>query len=118
MSPAVCSRLNGVLRRRADAMVVLVRREDEVASWPLAAWGRPDLAVVDELVRLQLAARRLGCSIRLRDACMELSELFDLCGLAEIVPGVFCLRLEAGGEAEGGEEVGVEEVVVPDDPVA
>ena len=28
------------------------------------------------------------------------------------------LRLEASREAEGGEEVGVEEVVMPDDPVA
>ena len=27
------------------------------------------------------------------------------------------LRLEASREAEGGEEVGVEEVVMPDDPI-
>lgn len=57
-------------------------------SWPLAGWDRPDVAVVDELARLQLAARRLGCSIRLRDSCVELVELLDLVGLAEVVTGV------------------------------
>ena len=88
-------------------MVVLVRDDAEVASWPLAACGRLDLAVVDELARLQLTARRLGLSIRLRDACVELTELLDLVGL----------RVEVGGEPERREQVGVEEVVVADDPV-
>jgi hypothetical protein len=105
-----------VLRRDAAATVVLVRGATEVASWPLAGRGRPGMAVVDELARLQLAARRLGCSIRLRDACMELCELLDLCGLAEVVAPAAGLG-QAGGEAEGGEQVGVDEVVVPDDPV-
>lgn len=98
-------------------MVVLARGDAEVASWPLAVMGRLDVSVVDELARLQLAARRLGCSIQLRHACAELSELLDLLGLAEVVLGVAGLRLQAGGEAEGREEVGVEEVVVPDDEV-
>ncbi len=89
-------------------MVVLVRGNAEVSSWPLAGGSRPDLFMVDELARLQVAARRLGCSIRLRDACTELSGLLDLVGL----------RVEVGGEAEGGEQASVEEVVMPDDPVA
>ena len=47
--------------------------------------GPPDLALVDALARLQLAARRRGCSIQLRDPCEELRELLDLVGLAELV---------------------------------
>ncbi|MGH3799176.1 MAG: hypothetical protein ACRDTD_03410 [Pseudonocardiaceae bacterium] len=98
--------------------MVLVRGDAEVASWPLAGWDRPGLAVVDELARWQLVARRLGCSIRLRGTCVELWELLDLLGLGEVVSGVAGLCREAGGQAEGGEQVGVEEVVMPDDPVS
>jgi hypothetical protein len=68
------------------ATVVLLRGDAQVASWPLPGTGCSDLAVVDELARLQLAARRAGCSIRLCDACVELSELLHLLGLAEVVP--------------------------------
>ena len=74
------------------------------------ACGAMDLAVVDELARVQLAARRLGCSIRLRNARDDLIALLDLVGLRTV--------LQVLGQAEGGEEVRVEEVVVTDDPVA
>ncbi len=106
--------------RRTDtgAIVVLVHGDAEVASWPLAGCDRPDLAVVDELARWQLAARRLGYSIRLRDACAELLELLDLLDLGEVVSGTAGLGREAGGQAEGGEQGGVEKIVMPDDPVA
>ena len=96
------------------ATVVLVCGGAEVASWPLVCAGPPDLAVVDGLGRLQLAARRLGCGVRLRDASPELAELLDLCGLGEELGAGRQVR----GEPEGGEQPGVEEVVVPDDPVA
>ncbi|MGI9023024.1 MAG: hypothetical protein ACR2HV_07315 [Acidimicrobiales bacterium] len=66
-------------------MVVLVRGDVEVASWTLAGDGRPGLAVVDDLARLVLAVRRMGCSVRLRDPGVELSELLDLAGLSEAV---------------------------------
>ena len=99
-------------------MVVLVRGDVEVASWPLLACGRSDLELVDELARWQLAARRLGCSIRLRGAGVDLWDLLEFLGLAQVVTGVAGLRCEAGGEAEEGEQVGVEEAVEPDDPVA
>jgi len=39
-----------------------------LASWPLARWGPTDLAMADNLARLQLEARRVGCSIELRQA--------------------------------------------------
>ncbi len=76
--------------------------------------GRPDLAVVDRLARLELGARRAGLSVRLRDAHPELCELLELCGLGEVLGA----GRQVGGQPEGGEEAGVEEVVVPDDPVA
>lgn len=98
--------------------MVLVCGDVEVASWPLAGLDRPDLAVVNELARLQLAARRVGCSIRLRAACTELCELLDLVGLGELGPDSAGLCRQSSGEAEGGEQVGVEEIVMPDDPVA
>ena len=89
---------------------MLVRGDTEVASWPLAADDRPGLAVVDELARLELVARRVGCSIRVIDPWLELAELLELAGLG--------LRVEVGREAEGGEQAGVDEVVVADDPFA
>jgi hypothetical protein len=65
--------------------VVLVRGDAEVACWPLPAGQNPDLRVVDQLARLQLAAGRLGCSLRLRGAPSQLLELIDLAGLSDIV---------------------------------
>ena len=68
-----------------DATVELVRGDTAVIRWPLQSLARPDLGVVDQLARLQLLARRLGCRIRLRDVCPELRDLLDLVGLGEIV---------------------------------
>ena len=94
----------------ARAEVVLLCDDAEVASWPLVCVDGIDLAVVDELARLHLDARRRGCSIWLRHACPDLVELLRLVGLADV--------LQVGGKTEGGEQAGVEEVVVSDDPVA
>ena len=106
-----------VLRPRTDATVVLARGEAEIATWLLRAWTPADLVVVDQLARLQLAARRLGCTIRLRSVCAELAQLLELVGLAELLGGCGELR-QVGRKPEGLEQVGVEEVVMPDDPVA
>ena len=79
--------------------------------------GRPvDLDLVDALARLQLTARRLGCSMRLRQSSKELYELLDLVGVADVL--IDPLSLDAGREAEGGEHLGVQEVVPPRDPPA
>ena len=42
-------------------VILLVCGGVAVISWPLAPQPRPDLALIDELARLQLVARRLGC---------------------------------------------------------
>jgi hypothetical protein len=106
--------------RRAEvgAVLVLVRDGAELASWPLTQGECLDLAVVDQLARWHLAARRLGYSIELRGACTQLVDLLNLVGLSQLVSSTTGLRLETCGQAESGEQRGVEEVVVPDDPIA
>jgi hypothetical protein len=47
----------------------------------------PDAVTVDALARLQLAARRHGCRVRLRHASPELLELVRFMGLADVLPG-------------------------------
>ena len=75
-------------------LIVLVRDGEELTSWPLLVRDPVDLGLVDELARMQLAARRLGCAIELRGACPELLDLLDLVGL----------RVEVGGKPEDLEE--------------
>jgi hypothetical protein len=43
------------------------------------------MGTVDQLARLQLEARRLGCSIRVRQACAELRQLIELSGLDVVI---------------------------------
>ena len=45
-----------------------------------------DAVTVDALARLQLAARRHGCQIRLRGTSEGLRELLDFMGLSEVLP--------------------------------
>jgi ABC-type transporter Mla MlaB component len=45
----------------------------------------PDAVTVDALARLQLAARRNGCQIRLRGASPALCELVAFMGLADVL---------------------------------
>ena len=47
----------------------------------------PDAVTVDALARLQLAARRAGCQVRLRNASPELRDLVALMGLGDVLPG-------------------------------
>ena len=46
-----------------------------------------DAVAVDALARLQLAASRHGCQIRLRGASSELLELIAFMGLEDVLPG-------------------------------
>ncbi len=46
----------------------------------------PDAVTADALARLQLAARRHGCQVRLRGASRELRDLIAFMGLAEVLP--------------------------------
>jgi hypothetical protein len=91
--------------------VVLARGDAEVACWPFPAGQNPDLWVVDQLARLQLAARRRGCSLRLRGASSQLRELIELAGLSDIVtnaagPVTTDPDGPAGGHGDGGTSAG------------
>ena len=90
---------------------MLLRGEVEVARWPIPARRGPDLALVGRLARLQLTALRMGCTIEVCNASDELAGLLNLVGLAGLLGQV-------GGQAEEWEKIGVQEVVMPDDPVA
>ena len=46
---------------------------------------RPDAVVVDALARLQLAARRHGCTVLLEEASPVLLEVVDLMGLTHVL---------------------------------
>jgi len=45
----------------------------------------PDAVTVDALARLQLAAGRLGCTVRLRNASVALRDLVALMGLRDVL---------------------------------
>jgi len=62
--------------------VVVLRRDDgEVILGPVYGAEGGDLALVDALLRVQLAARRFGWCICLRQVSADLSELLELAGL-------------------------------------
>ncbi len=67
-----------------NAVVVIVDGASEVVVGHLVETP-PDLCLVDALARLQLEARRHGCSVRLRDPCAELRELLELVGLTHLI---------------------------------
>jgi hypothetical protein len=127
----------------SEAVVEIVEGDTLVAVWPIEGL-RPDLLLVDALARLQLEARRMGWSMRLRHPGAELRGLLHFVGLADLVavadvgdigdiavpagnvrrvsvdvagtPDGSDLPFEAGREAEGGKQLGVEEMVERDDP--
>ena len=45
----------------------------------------PDAVTVDALARLQLAARRAGCELRLANASAELRDLIAFMGLRDVL---------------------------------
>jgi ABC-type transporter Mla MlaB component len=72
--PGLCDRVCSILQaNRAEIAVCDVRG---IA---------PDAVTVDALARLQLAALRHGCRVRLRNASAELLELVDFMGLTHVL---------------------------------
>jgi hypothetical protein len=63
----------------------------------------PDLAALDALARVQLAARRAGCELRVSHASLELRRLARLAGL-DAVLGVEVERQPEEREERGGVE--------------
>jgi ABC-type transporter Mla MlaB component len=73
--PGLCDRVCALLRE-SGAQVVLC----EVQTVPA------DAVTVDALARLQLAATRTGCRVRLRNASAALLELVAFMGLQDVLP--------------------------------
>ena len=71
--------------------------------------GRATVDVVDVLARAQLAARRSGRRITIRNVGEELRGLLELVGLAGV------LAVEPRRQAEALEQLGVDEVMEPRD---
>jgi len=73
--PGLCDRVCGLFERNRP----------EVAYCDVRGIV-PDAVTVDALARLQLAARRYGCEVRLRHATAELLDLLAFMGLGDVVP--------------------------------
>lgn len=72
--PGLCDRVCAVLHARGPGST----RCD-------VAGVDPDAVTVDALARLQLAAKRLGCQVRLCNASAELRELIAFMGLRDVL---------------------------------
>ncbi len=97
--------------------VLLATSDADVVICDVGALAAPDAVAVDALARMQLTARRLGCSIRLRHAGEELTDLLTLVGLYDVVPRWTELRRGPRGQTEEREEPrGVEKERHPGDP--
>ena len=72
--PGLCDRVCGLLSEKRP----------EVALCDVAGVD-PDCVTVDALARLQLAARRHGCRVRLRNASTELLDLVAFMGLSDVL---------------------------------
>jgi ABC-type transporter Mla MlaB component len=72
--PGLCDRVCTILRARGAA----------VLCCDVAGVGS-DAVTVDALARLQLAAKRVGCQIRLRRASSDLLELVAFMGLEDVL---------------------------------
>jgi hypothetical protein len=64
-------------------VIAVVDDAGEVMVGPFAAGAACDIGTVDHLLRLCLAARRNGLSIRLSAVRHDLRELVDLVGVTE-----------------------------------
>ena len=73
--PGLCQRVCALLETSGAALAVC-----DVSG------VEPDAVTVDALARLQLAARRHGCQVRLRHASSELHELLAFMGLRDVLP--------------------------------
>ena len=73
--PGLCARVCELLERsRAEVALCDVSGID------------PDGVTIDALARLQLAARRYGCQVRLRNASPALLNLRAFMGLSDVLP--------------------------------
>ena len=73
--PGLCERVCSLLELSGADVVVCDVRGIE-----------PDAVTADALARLQLAAVRRGCQVRLRSASTDLLDLLAFMGLSDVLP--------------------------------
>ena len=73
--PGLCDRVCGLLERSGAGI-----------AYCRVSGVEPDVVTVDALARLQLAAQRHDCQVRLRDASSGLLELVAFMGLRDVLP--------------------------------
>jgi hypothetical protein len=78
----------------------------EQEAWQVRVDGRPARDALDEIAARCLEARRRGLTIGLRGET------------AACVAAMLGVSVEVLGQPEESEQAGVEEVVMPDDPIA
>jgi ABC-type transporter Mla MlaB component len=69
-----------------DRVCALLQRNDPDVAFCDVSGIYPDAVTVDALARLQLAAKRHGCEVRLRHATNELLDLVAFMGLKDVLP--------------------------------
>ena len=72
--PGLCERVCALLEGGVDLALCDVRGVE------------PDAVTADALARLQLAAVRRGCQLRLRNASTDLLDLLLFMGLSDVLP--------------------------------
>lgn len=89
------------------------------ARWLVCDVGHvtdPDLSTIDELARIGLSARRLGCRAQLHNTSSALEDLLSLSGLTDLFGYARVSDLEPQWQSEGGKESrGVKEERDPGD---
>jgi ABC-type transporter Mla MlaB component len=103
--PDLCERLR----------LLLAAGEVDLVTVEVGGIAGPDQVAIDALARLQLTARRLGRSIRLRHARAKLRDLLVLTGLSEELPSSGDLP-RPRGKPEEREQARLDEEVDPADP--
>ena len=68
-----------------DRVCALLRGSGAATALCDVTGVEPDAVTVDALARLQVAAGRLGCTVRLRNASAGLRELVALMGLRDVL---------------------------------
>jgi ABC-type transporter Mla MlaB component len=69
-----------------DRICALLSASDAAVAHCDVGGVEVDAVTVDALARLQLAARRQGCQVRLSNASSELRELVEFMGLRDVLP--------------------------------
>lgn len=107
--PGIAGLCAGVRRLLATGNV-------DTITCDVGAAVEPDLMAIEALARLQLTARRMGGSIRVRHPSGKLQELLEVVGLCSVVPLCDESRLGSCGQVEQGEQARVDEGVEGADP--